>query len=264
MSSGSCPIPPFPRRLPRLGWILLFLLSLLSGAASPASGEEPLSVLYNARPPYQIPGPGSEVTGFTADPAAYALRKAGIPFKWVPMPTPRQILKIQENRSRLVAIGWFKNPEREKFAKFSHVIYQDKQIAVLARAANQQVSAARTVQELLNDKSLLLLRKLGYSYGRALDDWIDRNRPATMTATVENVSMIQMIHARRADYMFISPEEAEEAIGLAGFQASDFQLRTLPDMPHGEKRHLMFSRLVDDETIRLIDKYIDEYRAARK
>ena len=35
-------------------------------------------------------------------------------------------------------------------------------------------------------------------------------------------------------------------------------------MPRGEKRHLMFSMLVDDETIRLIDKYIDEYRAARK
>lgn len=257
-------MPSFHQRFPRFGRILLLLLSLLSVAVAPVSGEEPLSVLYNTRPPYQVPGPGPKVTGLTADPAAYALRKAGIPFKWVPMPTFRQVLKIQENRSRLAAIGWFKNPEREKYAKFSHPVYQDKQITVLARTNNQQVSVARTVQELLNDKSLLLLRKFGYSYGRALDDWIDRNRPATMTATVENVSMIQMIHARRADYMFISPEEAEVVIGLAGFQASDFQLRTLPDMPPGEKRHLMFSRLVDDETIRLIDKYIDEYRAARK
>lgn len=251
------------RRRPfaRLGRILALALALLSGAASAA---EPLAVLYNARPPHQVPGPGSSVTGLTADPVAYALRKAGIPFQWVAMPSARQLLKIQENRTKLAAVGWFKNPEREKFAKFSHPIYQDRQIAVLARADHPRIPALRTTRELLDDGSLLLLRKLGYSYGQALDERIDRSRQLVMTATVENISMIQMIHARRADYMFISPEEAGEAIRLAGFQPSDFQVRSFPDMPPGEKRYLMFSLQVDDETIRLVDKYLDEYHAQKK
>lgn len=243
------------------GRSLLLALVLLSG---PAFAEEPLTILYHARPPHQVPGPDSSVTGLMADPVTYALRKAGIPFKWVAMPPARQLLKIQENHARLAATGWFKNPEREAYAKFSHSIYQDRQIAVLARADHPRISTLRTASELIGDTGLLLLRKLGYSYGQALDARINRSRQSTMTATVENLSMVRMIHARRADYMFISPEEAESAISIAGFPLSDFQVRTFPDMPPGEKRYLIFSRQVDDETIKLIDRYLDEFHAARK
>jgi hypothetical protein len=32
-------------------------------------------------------------------------------------------------------------------------------------------------------------------------------------------------------------------------------------MPQGEKRYMLFSRLVDDDTLRRVDKAIDEYLA---
>jgi uncharacterized protein (TIGR02285 family) len=229
-----------------------------------ASAEEPLLVFYNERPPYLVPGAGGVVTGLTADPTAYALQKARIPFKWVAMPSARQIYLLQENHARLGAVGWFKNSEREKFAKFSTVLYQDKQTVVLARSDNRKIAAIKSVEELLSDRSLKLLRKFGYSYGQDLDAQIVRRAPVSLQVTVENVNMIQMIQVRRADYMFIAPEEAGRAIALAGLRVADFQTRTLPDMPHGEKRYLLFSRLVDDDTIKLINKYIDEYGLARK
>jgi hypothetical protein len=88
--------------------------------------------------------------------------------------------------------------------------------------------------------------------------------PVTMRVTVENLSMIRMIHAKRADYMFISPEEAEVAIRLSSVPPRELKLITHPDMPHGEKRYLMFSLKVEDETIHRINQYIDEYQAQQK
>ena len=264
MFMSPCFTLPFRERTARMAGIVTFVLALLPGTAARASGAEPLSVLYNERPPYLVSGAGGEVTGLTADPVSYALRKANIPFKWVVMPASRQILKLQENQSELAAVGWFKNPQREKFAKFSTPLYQDKQIVVLAQKDNQKIASIRSVKEMLSDKNLLLLKKFGYSYGKELDEWIAKSEPVATQVTVENLSMIQMIHARRADYMFIAPEEAGVAIGRAGFPASAFQVRTLPDMPQGEKRYLIFSQLVDDDTIRRIDNYLREYVSARK
>ena len=133
---SSAPISE--RRLVRVAAVFFaFLLC----ASSLAFGEEPLLALYNERPPYLVPGADGNVTGLTANPAAYALRKAKIPFKWVDMPSARQMLMLQENSSKVVAVGWFKNPEREKFTKFSNPIYQDKQIVVLARKDNLKIAA---------------------------------------------------------------------------------------------------------------------------
>jgi len=268
-------MPPLPLRLamdgrsPWSSWLGPFrsgcaCFALLLAAARALAAEEPLQVFYNERPPYMVQDAEGRVTGLTADPTAYALKKAGVVHTWVAMPSARQLLKIQENRARLAAIGWYKNAEREKFAKFSEPIYQDRQIAVLARLDNRRVAEARSVEELLSIPGLTLLRKYGYSYGRELDERIARRSPATVQVTVENLNMIQMLHARRADWMFIAPEEASSAIRLAGVPASEVQTRTFPDMPPGEKRYLLFSAQVDDETIRRINRYLSEYRTTRK
>lgn len=245
--------------LPRL--LGLFAALVISGRGGQA--EEPLKVLYNERPPYMVARDG-EVTGLTADAAAYALRRAGIPFQWVEIPSARQLFMLQENQERLAALGWFRNPDRERFAKFSSPLYQDRQIAVLARRDNAKVAAVDSVAHLLGDRRLTLLAKAGYSYGRFLDEQIATFEPRIMQVTVENLSMIRMVGARRADYMFIAPEEAEASLPRSGVPPSAFRLITLPDMPAGEKRYLMFSLRVDDETLRHINHYLDEYRALHR
>lgn len=259
--SGGRPAPAGPARSTGLAAVCLGFL-LLSGWTLPA--EEPLQVFYNERPPYQVTSVTGTVSGLTADPVAYALQKAGIAFTWVPMPPARQLLKLQENHGRAAAVGWFRNPEREAFAKFSEPIYQDRQIAVLARMDNPRVARARSTGELLSDRDLTLLVKLGYSYGKELDARIARQGTRTVPVTVENLSMVQMIHARRADCMFIAPEEADSAIRLAGITAADLRLRTFPDMPQGEKRYLLFSLQMEDDSIHRINRYLAEFRASRK
>ncbi len=243
--------------------LLLILLLILSASGLRLHGEEPLQVLYNPRPPYMVPTADGEVTGLTADAAAYALRKAGIPFRWVEVPSTRQLFMIRENKSRLAALGWYCNPERDRFARFSSPLYQDRQIGVLARKDNAKVAAQATLDQLLKARDLTLLVKTDYSYGPFLDARIAGLRPRLTSVTVENLSMIQMIHAGRADYMFIAPEEAEASIPEGSMQSATLKCLIYPDMPPGQKRHLMFSLQVDEQTIRRLNKHIEAYTALR-
>ncbi len=239
---------------------LVAALAMIGGAIR---AEEPLKILYNERPPYMV-ARGREVTGLTADAATYALRKAGVPYEWVEIPSARQLFMLQENKERLAALGWYRNPERERFAKFSSHLYMDRQIAVLARTDNTKLAGIDSVAGLLGNREVTLLAKSGYSYGRFLDEQIAKLEPRIMRVTVENLSMIRMIGARRADYMFISPEEAEATLANSGVPPRNLRLITLPDMPRGEFRHLMFSQCVDDETIRRINRYLDEYHVLQR
>jgi ABC-type amino acid transport substrate-binding protein len=242
---------------------VLCIFAALAICGGPSRGEEPLKILYNERPPYMV-AHGKEVKGLTADAAVYAFNKAGIPYQWVEIPSSRQLFMLQENKEKLAALGWFRNPERERFAKVSSHLYMDRQIAVLARTDNAKVAGARSVTGLLGNSDLTLLAKSGYSYGRFLDEQIAKLEPRIMRVTVENLSMIRMIGARRADYMFIAPEEAGATIEHSGVPPKDLRLITFPDMPPGEFRYLLFSQRVDDETIRRINRYLDEYHSLQK
>lgn len=242
--------------------MLKFLLSALLiflAAFSAVKAEEPLIVMFNTRPPYMSPDGSGGVTGLTAGVAAYALKKAGIACYWKEVPSQRQLYMIQHEGGRLAAVGWFKNPEREAFAKYSHVLYTDKTLVLLSRADNSRVTQHHTLQTLLSDRSLLILTKAGYSYGPYADAVINRLHRRKHLSTAENIEMIRMIWMGHSDCMLIAPEEAGPAIAAAGLPEGDFRKNALIDMPPGEHRYLIYSRQVDDETIRRIDLYIDEY-----
>lgn len=235
----------------------LALIWLLGTAAS--GQEEPLQVLFNQRPPYMRLDENGALVGLTASVVLYALEKAGVAYRLMELPSQRQMVQVQQNAGRIAAIGWFKNADREKFARFSRPLYQDKQIVVLARKDSAHPASKKTVGELLGDRKLSMLAKLGYSYGQFIDRKIAEYAPVKVEVSVENVSMIRMLYERRADYLFIAPEEASVVLAEAGYKPTEFQMITLSDMPLGEKRYLMYSPLVDERTIGLIDRYIDEY-----
>ncbi|MEA2108694.1 MAG: hypothetical protein U9P07_04665, partial [Pseudomonadota bacterium] len=166
-----------------------------------------ITIHYHERPPYYITG-SLGVYGLCADPAKLAFTKAGVQFQWQKTPAKRQMAIIKANRSKDCLLGWFKNSEREKFANYSACIYQDKHLMALARADNKKMISGRTLEETLANASLILLRKNGYSYGRFVDTKINELHPKQEVTNIENVGMFKMIHAKRADYFFISEEEA--------------------------------------------------------
>lgn len=168
-----------------------------------------INLHYNERPPYLITV-NNELTGLTSATAIAVFQKAKVPYNLTITPTARQMDLIKTNLSSDCAIGWFKNPDRESFAKFTLPIYQDRPQIALTQKKNKKIGAdPRSVQSLLANKNLLILVKKGYSYGAFFDELIDKYHPTNMATVAKNTVMIRQIEESRADYMLISPEEAD-------------------------------------------------------
>jgi ABC-type amino acid transport substrate-binding protein len=199
------------------------------------------------------------VGGLTGEPAAVVFEKSGIPFEWKQTPSKRQIYLLQQNKGRDCLVGWFKNAEREKFAKYTLPIYWDKPQVALARADNEGVPVDVTVSDLFADPTLNLLVKDGYSYGDYLDGKIKAENPHRTVTTVENSEMLKMIHARHADYFFIAPEEADGLIASSAFDRQDFKFIHFRDLPSGEKRYILCSLQVEDAIIDQLNATIEQF-----
>jgi len=225
---------------------LCLLLGAL-GLAAPARADETIRILYNLRPPYVRQTPNGELRGLTADPVRCALAESGVAASWELTPTKRQMESLREALTPLCLLGWFKTPEREALGTYSPPIYQDRPMVAIARANNDKLASGATIAEIFDDKRLTLLVKEGFSYGRELDDKIREFGPNVVFTLQENLGMLEMIHAGRADYMLCAPEEAESLIEEAKLQLRDFKLISFADRLEGPKRHLLCNKRVSDE-----------------
>lgn len=232
---------------------VLAALSLLMLSATPGLCADTVSVLYNERPPYLVTTPQG-VTGLTGEPTAKAFAKAGIAIAWKEVPAPRQLKMIQDNTDEVCAPGWFKNPDREKFAHFSTPIYQDKPTAIVGRAGDAKLAHVASVDALLGDKGLTLLVKQSYSYGTFLDGKIASLAPNKTTTPAENVQMAKMIAAHRADYMFAAPEEADDMLKSPDLSKAGLAIYPVAGMPAGGDRYILCSMKVPESVMSALDK----------
>lgn len=224
------------------------LLGVAALGASTVASAQTVALHYNSRPPYLTVQDGV-LSGLTGSPAVAAFKASGVPFVIKETPATRQLKILKDNDGADCAIGWFKNAEREAFAKFTKPIYQDEPQIVLTAAGNTKFKATDTVEAVLANQGLTLLVKSSYSYGKGLDALIEKHLPKRHTVGAENIQMFKMVQAQRADYMFTAPEEASVTIPMAGFQQDQFHLIKLANMPKGEYRYILCSHSVPDETI---------------
>jgi len=232
----------------------LIAMSILFVCSMPVNAENPIQLYYYDRAPYAITDVQGEVSGLCATPAANAFKQAGIPFQWKKMPFKRQLVTIKYNKKKACGIGWFKNPEREAFARFTDAIYQDKPAITISKKGNRALKRHQDLKTLLKDKQVKLLVKDGFSYGTYIDGLIKSYDPeVVVVATSTNIQMLQMILAGRADYYFTSEEEAEHIIVNAGYEVSQFQLQHYSDMPAGNRRYITCSQQVSPEMIDLLN-----------
>ena len=219
--------------------------------------DDSLQVYYEERTPYAVTSETGQVSGLTASPTAKAFHESDIDFVWKKMPFKRQLQTIKYNKKKACGIGWFKNPEREEFAIFSEPIYQDMTSITLSKHGNALVAKHENAESLLKDKSLKLLIKDGFSYGRYIDLLIEKHNPDRVVAVgSSNLQMLQMILSGRADYLFVSEEEAEDIITSAGYSLQDFQRQRYTDMPPGNKRYIACSQRVTDEIVGRLNNVI--------
>jgi ABC-type amino acid transport substrate-binding protein len=227
--------------------------------ATPSARDSALITLhFNERPPYLI-ATEDGVRGLTGDPTTLIFEKSGIPFQWKQTPSKRQIYLLQQNSGRDCLVGWFKNAEREQFARFTLPVYQDEPQFALVRADNSAIASGHTVAEVFANPQLTLLVKDGYSYGDYLDDRIAQYDPHRTVTTDENSGMLKMVFAGHADYFFIAPEEAEGLLRSSAFDAQDFKSIGFTDITSGEKRYILCSLQVEEAVIEQLNTAIRQY-----
>lgn len=230
------------------------LLSLCTPAS--ALAFDAITLLYNDRPPYIVAQPDGSAAGLTATPAGNAFKAAGVPVVWKKFPTNRQIATIKDSDGRNCAIGWFKNREREQFAKFTKPIYLDRPTVLIAH--HQFVSRPNeTLLDIMSRKDVSVLIKDQFSYGAYIDGLLSSKRGGLVVTTNDNLQMVEMVRIHRADFMFAAEEEARYLIEQAGHNLHDFQIVRPPDMPPGERRYIMCSKQVEDELIARLNMAIN-------
>ncbi len=220
-----------------------------------------ITILYHERPPYYVTGPLG-IYGICVDPVKKALLAADVSADWVKMPAARQLDILKSKVKNTCAIGWFKNPDREKYGVYSSAIYRGRPMVALARADNPRLVSGRHLAQTLDDPGVTLLRKNGYSYGRFIDEMILKHAPRQEMTAAESIGMLKLVYDGLADYFFISEEEAVELVHTSGLLTDIFKLVRFSDMPGENKRYLLFSRTTDPAIIDRINAAIIEQRAA--
>ncbi len=234
----------------------------LVGAAvlgvSPALAAE-LEVHYHERPPYMVTVAPGIVAGHTGTIATRAFQSAGVAHQWRKTPSKRQLATLRRNEGRHCAVGWFKNPEREAFARYTRPIYKDQERIALALNGNDDVESGNRLEELFRDPDVTLLLKAGYSYGQRIDELINELDPDREMVTVGNQGMLEILHQGRADYFFISEHEADELIARSGQTRDRYKYVRFSNMPASKKRYIICSKRVPPQVIERLDAWIAQH-----
>lgn len=225
---------------------VLFILLLVSNSVIYANST--LEIVYEERIPY-IQKDKDSIKGLVATTAIKALTKAKIDYLLKEKPSKRHLYEIKANMNSICALGWFKNKDREKFAKYTLPLYQDNPLGIVTTKDKEKELKELDIDTLLRANKYTILTKASYSYGDFLDNKMETSDVKKREVYSNNEKMLTLIENKRADYMFISEEEATMLLEKNSYKTLVFI--KVKGIPKGNNRYMICSKKVPDE---LIDK----------
>lgn len=228
-----------------------WIWGVLLCAAGSAQCDDAILLSYYARAPYAVHQIDGSVTGLTADAAAAAFTKAGIPFQWQLVPAKRQIVNLRTGKTRECALGWYKTAERSQWGKFTDPIYRDKPTVAIARFAFQP--GGTTLAAAVADPSVRVVMKSGLTYGLDVPRIMANAKAQVQVIGSEQTTLARMVAADRADFMFSPHEEAQSLIVSSQVgspsEGQTLKILSFDDVAQGHTRHIWCSNLVSNDTI---------------
>jgi polar amino acid transport system substrate-binding protein len=235
-----------------VGIVLLGLLPVVALA-------QPLDTFYIEYPPYYHTLPDGRTAGLFADLTRKVFARADVEARFVSVPAQRILDEMRHGDTPLASLGWFKTPEREALVRFSRPLYVNQPVGVFfLRAKEEKFRRYTTLESLLQNRELSLGRVGGLSDGAYLDALLARHPDNVVEVAADSVRLLQMLKADRFDYLLLPPEEIETLLQAADMPAQDFVLQPMTDIPHGNARHIIYSKSVDERLIKRIDQAIEE------
>ena len=231
--------------------LVFLLLALLAQEASStlAWADETMKVAYLERPPYYWTQ-DEQPKGFLLELTQRVFRLAGIDAVYMPVPPNRIIAELRENASPVCSIGWFKNPERESFARFSLPIYRDRPLVILTtKDQAERIRQYDRLEDVFRDTSLVLATMASFSFGEEIDRLQRLILPRVLTISTTQSVLPRLISQGRATYMLVAPEEVPNLLGSANVDPELFVELTMRDIPPGNLRHLIFNAGVPKDIV---------------
>jgi len=235
-------------------------LSACSGLFLTLTGNvqaQEISMVFRDKPPYSYVDNGVQ-RGFLLERTQRIMELAGVKARFSDMPPKRIFVEIENNTQPICSFGWYKIPAREKYARFSQPIHQDRPHVVLAgpRSADD-VKKHRTLKSLLGASGLTLAVVDGVSYGPDIDALIGKFPGTVDRGLVSPQQVAKKVALKRADFMFIDQEDYDYLMSTnPEFKAEGLVRIDYPDLPAGLKRYIMCSQQVSDETMAKLDAAI--------
>ncbi|MBN2809854.1 MAG: transporter substrate-binding domain-containing protein [Deltaproteobacteria bacterium] len=237
-----------------LGAALVIIGFLLFGPAK--SFSAPLTVFYFERPPYYFTE-DNQARGFLVELSRNIFQDAGIKVDFISLPPARIIKAIKNAATPTCSIGWFKKPEREKFAKFSLPIYRDQPLVILtSKNLKEHLEPCKTLVQVFSDTTLSIGKMGSFSYGTYVDELLTLISPKSQTVVKNQATLIKLVDKGRISYMLAAPEEIPSLIISAGLKNADFYSHQLTDVPQGNLRYLIFSRSFPDDELQSVNRAI--------
>jgi len=229
--------------------VILSSIALYSGFLC----AQNVDIYYEPRPPFVVEE-NTTLSGIVGQPLMQALHQSSLKFSLKNIPSKRHLHEIENNKHAICAVGWFKNPEREVYGKFTKALYKDKPMGIIVRVDDKRFDTLLDVQSVLSHQEIVLLMKASYSYGKGIDEKIVAFKTKTREVSSDNLTMFSLIEKKRGDYAFMSYEEAHELLKNKTHPSIKFV--ALNDMPEGNHRYLICSKMVDDAFINAINSYV--------
>lgn len=237
-------------------WVKFWMMFLFATPFTQyAAAEAPITVLYSERPPFMKKQSDGSLTGSTATPAMLAFSKAAIPFNIREASPARRLLEVKENNERVCSLGFYKNAERESFARFSNPVSQDGKMIALANI-KLQTRKSVSVADILDRSDISVLIKKNIFYGPFLESKFSKMKAHRIESHAEYAQLIRLVKLERAQLLFLPEEEAQFYLKEAGYLTSDFNLIQFAEMPPGELRHIMCSLKVDESIMTRLNQAI--------
>lgn len=259
MNDRDSPFLPGDNNWHRIGVILvaplLFLCNLTVLAAS--NGEEPLEVLIYDRPPFYIVTTDPP-SGLLVEPTRQVFETAGIPFSWNISSPQGSLIEVERNTKPICATGWFRNKQRERFARYTEPFFQDATRVVVFRLDDPAVLRYNSFRELFEDKLLRVGLKEGYSYGKYIDRLLKMNQPQNLRSGESASAMLGMLLNRQFDYFLLNEDEIAHLLEQDSHLAKSVSTRRMGDSTPGSMRHILCSMKTDEKLIEQLDASIQE------
>lgn len=221
--------------------------------AEPAS---PIILHYYERPPFHYTDEQGVPRGLIIEITANIFNKAKIPYSWRVTPANRILAVLKSDTGGNCTSGWYKLPEREKYARFSEPIYRDKPLVGLSRA-DFKVSENITAQNLFQFPNVRLLLKENFSQGAYMDKLlIDVPKDRIQRVTAEVPTMVKMLKLNRADLIITTEEESKIFISNAGYTEKDIRILRFPDVPAVEHRYILCGKSISASTMTRLNQAI--------